>query len=270
MFYVYEWFIIDTGEIIYVGKGCKNRYRVRKHNKLFNSMIEQNHCSSRIVKTFDSEDEAFKFEYDRISELKSEGQCVCNIARGGFGGASYHWTEEKRDRYSKSNVMKSEKQRERMSKNNPMKNKDIAMRVGYSHQRPVILDGMYFSGVKLAAKVLGVAEITVSSWCKRGYDTEGRPCRYEDEPQKEYSPLKKSRPLASNMRPVVVDGTRYETVKDGANAIGVYSESLIRAIKENRKCKSHECKYADQQPSCGNPIEVPQKVQRLTSEDGNQ
>lgn len=27
MFYVYEWYIKGTGEIIYVGKGCKNRNR---------------------------------------------------------------------------------------------------------------------------------------------------------------------------------------------------------------------------------------------------
>lgn len=27
MFYVYEWYIVETGEIFYVGKGCKNRYK---------------------------------------------------------------------------------------------------------------------------------------------------------------------------------------------------------------------------------------------------
>lgn len=31
MFYVYEWYIVDTGEIIYVGKGKGNRYKVRKN-----------------------------------------------------------------------------------------------------------------------------------------------------------------------------------------------------------------------------------------------
>ena len=39
MFYVYEWFIVETNFVFYVGKGCRNRYKVRKHNKLFNYII---------------------------------------------------------------------------------------------------------------------------------------------------------------------------------------------------------------------------------------
>lgn len=35
MFYVYEWFIKETNEVIYVGKGKGKRYKVRKHNRLF-------------------------------------------------------------------------------------------------------------------------------------------------------------------------------------------------------------------------------------------
>lgn len=30
MFYVYEWFIVETGEIFYVGKGTGKRYQVKK------------------------------------------------------------------------------------------------------------------------------------------------------------------------------------------------------------------------------------------------
>ena len=42
MFYVYEWFIKESGKVFYVGKGHKNRYKVRKHNKLFNYILENN------------------------------------------------------------------------------------------------------------------------------------------------------------------------------------------------------------------------------------
>lgn len=36
MFYVYEWYNIDTNEIFYVGKGCGERYKqATKRNKLF-------------------------------------------------------------------------------------------------------------------------------------------------------------------------------------------------------------------------------------------
>ena len=39
MFYVYEWFVKESGEVFYVGKGTKNRYKVKKHNKFFNDFI---------------------------------------------------------------------------------------------------------------------------------------------------------------------------------------------------------------------------------------
>ena len=40
MFYVYEWYIVETGEIFYVGKGCKNRYKSTCHrNRLFDEFM---------------------------------------------------------------------------------------------------------------------------------------------------------------------------------------------------------------------------------------
>ena len=52
MFYVYEWYVKETDEIIYVGKGCGNRYKVRKHNKFFNEMIKRFDCESRAIELF--------------------------------------------------------------------------------------------------------------------------------------------------------------------------------------------------------------------------
>lgn len=53
MFYVYEWFIIDTNEIFYVGKGCKDRYKdTRSRNKMFNEFYKRFNCNTRIIKTF--------------------------------------------------------------------------------------------------------------------------------------------------------------------------------------------------------------------------
>ena len=126
MYYVYEWFIVETGEVIYVGKGTGRRYKVRKHNRLFNEMIRRFECDSRIVKEFGTEREAFEFEFVRINEMHERGQCVCNIHNGGYGGTVEWWTDELRAHYSEINVMKSEEQRKRMSENNPMKDKKIA------------------------------------------------------------------------------------------------------------------------------------------------
>lgn len=86
MFYVYEWFIKNTNEIFYVGKGTNKRYKIKKHNKLFNYILENNDCESRIIKYFETEKEAFDYEYQRINELWSIGQCKANIYKGGMGG----------------------------------------------------------------------------------------------------------------------------------------------------------------------------------------
>ena len=88
MYYVYEWFIVDTNEVIYVGKGSNKRYKVRKHNRFFNDMIKKYKCESRIIKRFKNEEDAFNYEYKRINELREIGQCVCNIYDGGFGGTT--------------------------------------------------------------------------------------------------------------------------------------------------------------------------------------
>ena len=180
MFYVYEWFIVSTGEIIYVGKGSGKRYKVTKHNNFFNDMIRRFECDSRIIKTFENEIDAFNYEYVRIEELRKLGQCVCNIRYGGFGGTKSWWTDEIREKYSKNNVMKSEQQRKRMSINNPMKNKKIATKVGKTKRRPVIIGDIEYSSVKEAHEILGVAVDTIQSWCIKGKNSNGQICKYKD------------------------------------------------------------------------------------------
>lgn len=182
MFYVYEWFIKDTNEIIYVGKGCKNRYKVRKHNKLFNEFVSRFDCDSRIVKTFEKEEDAFHYEYERVAELKAIGQCVCNIQNGGFGGETKSWTPEKRHKYSVNNVMKSQKNRDRMSKYNPMKNPDVAKRVGKKHRKAVIVDGVYFDSVKSAADYIGTWDIYVRECIRNKHGMcKGHKCEYANQ-----------------------------------------------------------------------------------------
>ena len=83
--------------------------------------------------------------------------------------------------------MKNNEQRTRMCINNPMYNKEIAKKSGEKHKRKVSINGIVYDGLVDAAKELNVAEYTVLNWCKRGYDTDGNPCRYNDEEQKEYN-----------------------------------------------------------------------------------
>lgn len=175
---------------------------------------------------------------------KKIGQCSCNLMQGGTGGVSFVWTDEARKNWSFNNPMKSEKQRQRMSENNPMKNKEIALKNGAKHKRAVIIDGQFFEGLKDAAKVLLVNPDTIGNWCKRGYNTEGRPCRYADEEQKEYV-------IPKNGKAVIIDGIHYfNTLKEAAAFLGSKDSSpLCKAIKNNKIYKGHKCEYANQQPS---------------------
>ena len=109
MFYVYEWYNVNTEEIFYVGKGCGNRYKqVSKRNQKFKDYYENNECAVRIIKSFETEEEAFNFEHIRIIELKAQSQCFCNIDDGGSGGVSFVWNEEMREYKSQYNPMKRE------------------------------------------------------------------------------------------------------------------------------------------------------------------
>lgn len=183
MFYVYEWFIVETEEVIYVGKGCNNRYKVTKHNKTFNEFIKRFICKSRIVKEFSNEEDAFSYEYQRINELKSIGQCVCNIREGGFGGTTDWWTDELKERYSKNNVMKSEYQRDRMKKHNPMSNPEIAEKTNGQKRRKVTIGDTTYNSIKEAKTILNISYSNIITWARKGITPNGEKCEIEEQKQ---------------------------------------------------------------------------------------
>ena len=80
MFYIYEWYDVDSDIIFYVGKGTKNRYRQHsKRNKLFTDYYHNHNCNSRIIKEFEKEEDAFKYEYKRILELNASS--ILNVLK---------------------------------------------------------------------------------------------------------------------------------------------------------------------------------------------
>ena len=266
MFYVYEWFNVETNVIFYVGKGCRNRYKsTTQRNKLFKEYYEKNNCKSRIVKRFNNENDAFEYEHKKIIELKKINQCFCNLDNDGIGGVNFIWTNEMRKYKSKYNPMKSIKNRNKMSINNPMKNKDISEKVANTKKKRVFIKGIIFDSLVDAGKYFDVFPTEISTWCKRGYDRDKKPCRYYEEKQKQFI-IK-----TTCSKKVIIDDLEFNSLRDACNYLGVKDTSpLCKALKNNKPYKGHICKYGNQQPSCGNPIEVPQKAQRLTSEDGNQ
>lgn len=241
MFYVYAWYNVKTKEIFYVGKGTGNRYKqIRDRNKLFIKYYDNNVCCVKIMKYFEHEEDAFEYEHKHITRLKKIGQCCCNLDNGGVGGVSFVWTDEMRAYQSKYNPMKDEFQRKRMSKQNPMKQKDVSVIVASKKKRPVVINGKYFDGVSDAAEFYNKYPQQIALWCKRGYDGNRNPCRYFDEKQKEFN-MK-----VTSSRKVIIDGKTYNSIRDAARCFDTYPETIIRAIKQGRKFKGHDCKYGNQ------------------------
>ena len=240
MFYVYEWFIKDRNEVIYVGKGCRRRYKVTKHNKFFNDMIKRFDCDSRIIKQFTTEKEAFDYEYERITELKAIGQCVCNIYDGGCGGVVSWWTEERKRRYSEHNVMKNEQQRKRMSENNPMKNKEIASKVNQKNQRPVIINEIEYKSVIDVCKKYNVGYSTVKKWCEKGINHLKELCRYKDQEQVIF---KGKRYNKSSCKPLTYKGNHYESPLDLAEELSIDKFVVYRWCKKGFDDDGNPCRY---------------------------
>ena len=242
MYYVYEWFIVETGEIIYVGKGTRNRYKVRKHNKFFNDMIRRYNCASRIVKEFESEVDAFEYEYIRVRELKESGQCVCNIHDGGFGGSTEWWTDEIRKQYSEKNVMKSSAQRERMKVNNPMRDPAISEKTNSQKRRPVIIGGVEYKSVKAAHEALSVTTDSIILWCKKGINAKGEYCRYKDSEQVIPS---NGRYNKGGCRSMTYNGKHYESPIDLAREKGIPDSRVLGWLKRGFDPDGNICRYDD-------------------------
>lgn len=86
IFYVYEWFNIETKEVFYVGKGKNKRYKdVKKRNDYFKNYYNKYKCDVRKVIKNISEKEAFDKEIELIKEYRLKGQCKCNLSNGGEG-----------------------------------------------------------------------------------------------------------------------------------------------------------------------------------------
>ena len=243
MYYVYEFYIIETGEIIYAGKGKGKRYKVKwGRNKLLTEMLNKYNCDSRIIKYFDNEKEAFEYEYWYIKELKDKGQCKCNIHCGGAGGSGEYWTDELRHEYSENNVMKDPKQRERMSQQNPMKNPEIAVRVAKQKQRAVIINNQEFESVKEAMEFYHVCYEVIQRWCKKGINPFGHLCRYKDEEQVEFIGKRYNK---GGCKPLQYQGKIYESPLDLAEELSCSPSRIYSWLKRGFNPDGITCRYLD-------------------------
>lgn len=80
-YYVYRHYIGDN--TFYVGKGSGNRaYDKNKRSHKWHEFVNNREYSTEIVKYFDNEKEAFKFEVELTKYYKDLEQCEVNIAIG--------------------------------------------------------------------------------------------------------------------------------------------------------------------------------------------
>lgn len=87
-FYVYEWYIKETGEIFYVGKGTGNRRNeTHNRNKYFNNVYNKYECRNRIVKDNITNEQACELEKKTIEYYWSIEEAKCNLTPGGTGFA---------------------------------------------------------------------------------------------------------------------------------------------------------------------------------------
>lgn len=247
MFYVYRWFIKDTNETFYIGKGTRNRYKeTKRRNKIFLDFYNNNNCDVEILQHFENEEDAFKKEHELIIKYKNNNQCKANLDDGGKGGCNFIWTDEMREYKSKYNPMKSLEQKERMKLQNPMKDPKVANKVAEKNKRTVVINGQQFHGVQVAADALGVTDFTISRWCKRGYNSEYQPCYYLDEKKDDPTKIEIK---DKRRKGVFIDDIYFSTLKEAAAYIETSPGNLSKYIRKTGKCKGHTCKYANQQLS---------------------
>ena len=102
-FYVYVHRRLDTGEIFYVGKGCRDRASSSTgRNPYWKSVVDKAGFESEILVKDLSESSAYSFEREMISLLRKLNVKLTNLSDGGEGGASgYKYEGEKLERLQK-------------------------------------------------------------------------------------------------------------------------------------------------------------------------
>ena len=121
-YYVYEWFVIETNEVFYVGKGTGRRYREHKRrNKMFLDFYNTHNCNVRIVKDNLTEKEAFDYEIELIRFYRKESKYrLSNVEDGGYQDTPYrHYSEEEKIEWRKRSSL-SKKGKINQGSNNPM------------------------------------------------------------------------------------------------------------------------------------------------------
>lgn len=103
IYYVYIWYIVETGEVFYVGKGKGDRYKkLSRRNKFFIDMYNSHNCSVRKIYENLTEEEAFDKEAETIKWYRENTNYrLTNQTDGGDGVSGWVPSQDFRDKQSK-------------------------------------------------------------------------------------------------------------------------------------------------------------------------
>ena len=137
-YYVYEWFIKDTNEVFYVGKGKGKRYKETKNrNKFFKDMYNAHSCDVRKVFEGLTEKEAFAQEVSLIAYYRENTTFrLTNQTDGGEGSSGWCPDDDFREKQSKIHKQqwKDEEFRQKMmqirsDENGPYKSEEFRQKI---------------------------------------------------------------------------------------------------------------------------------------------
>lgn len=245
MFYVYKWFVIDTNEVFYIGKGKDRRaQRVTGRNKYFLEYYNNYNCDYEIIKYFEEENDAFNYEKELIAYYQSINQAKANIDKGGKGGHHFAMTEELKAYLSQCTKEHSAEISKRMIEKNPMHNPLIAKKVADKNRKPLIINDKEYSSIGEASKILNIPYQTIYTWCEKGYTPTREQCYFKSDGPKEM-------PIIGHEVAVLIDGQYFPSISRAAKFLGKKTSSrLAEALRTNKKTYSgHKIEYVNSQPS---------------------
>jgi hypothetical protein len=186
-FYVYEHLKADTGEVFYVGKGCRKRARDKDNrSKYWWNIINKHGFEVRYVVKNVEEEFAFLVEQERIDQLRRLGVKLCNLTNGGEGSSGLVMPQSAKDAISKIHKGKTISLEQRKKASESLKKvkrtPEWTQKIVDSRSRAVICisTGVEYKSAVEANQKTGIHIKSIRSACRGDYKTAGGLCwRYK-------------------------------------------------------------------------------------------
>lgn len=254
-FYVYEWYVVTTGEVFYVGKGTKNRYKtLMGRNKFFLDVYKSHECNVRIVCDNLTEHQAFQKEIALIKHYREKypQYRLTNQTAGGEGVSGWEAPEWYRELMRRKNMGANNpnynnkwSDEQKAEASNRMVGKYCDSKNPNSRRVMCVETGIIYSTEKEAIEANHIKDQSnMSAALKEKYRTAGG-LHWVDETMFEMLSLKTNRDeylkdcylKNSHIRPIVCIDTNtiYKSIAELSLTLGV-AKNTIRYSLEHKGC----------------------------------